>query len=312
MKAALLACAVLAAQTPPTAPGRLVDVGGRKLHILCSGSGSPTVVLVAGGGAYAIDWALVQPKVAETTRVCSYDRAGLGWSDDGPAEETVEQTVSDLRVLLQKSGEDGPVVLVGASIGGIFIRAYQHAYPGDVAGLVFTNSSNRVGLAVNGAAGLLWDLTEAQARSAYPLPASVQKAPAPTREGDPFDRLPAPLQAMRLQLDLRLWEKTDPAKATGESLVSWRKEFLREFDETDPGSAPPLGSLPVIVVASDPAASEMEQRSRNGAAARLDLLSSTTEHLVAAGSGHEIHLYQPEVVVQAIGRAVTAVRGRKQ
>jgi pimeloyl-ACP methyl ester carboxylesterase len=112
--------------------GRLIDVGGRTLHIHCTGSGSPTVVLVAGGGAYAIDWALVQPRIAESSRVCSYDRAGLGWSDPGPADETVEQTVSDLNRLLQASGERGPVVLVGASIGGIYIRAYQRAYPADV------------------------------------------------------------------------------------------------------------------------------------------------------------------------------------
>jgi len=98
------------------------------------------VILVAGGGAFAIDWALVQPKVARTTRVCSYDRAGLGWSDPGPAEETVEETVDDLHRLLGSAKEKGPYLLVGASIGGIFIRAYQHAFPGEVAGLIFDNS----------------------------------------------------------------------------------------------------------------------------------------------------------------------------
>src|SRR5438445_13663654 len=65
-------------------PGRLVNIGGRNLHLNCTGSGQPTVVLEAGGGAYAIDWALVQPGIGEKTRVCSYDRAGLGWSDPGP------------------------------------------------------------------------------------------------------------------------------------------------------------------------------------------------------------------------------------
>src|SRR5438309_9027350 len=82
---------------PP--PGRLIDIGGRKLHLNCSGEGSPTVILMAGGGAFSIDWALVQPGVAENSRVCSYDRAGLAWSDRGPADETVEQTVGDLRAL---------------------------------------------------------------------------------------------------------------------------------------------------------------------------------------------------------------------
>jgi len=209
---------------PP--PGRRIDVGGRKLHLYCSGKRTPTVILMAGGDAFSIDWALVQAKVAETTRVCSYDRAGLGWSDPGPADETVEQTIGDLHALLRAAGEKGPYLLVGASIGGIYIQAYQRAYPEDVAGLVFTNSSNRVGLSVKGKVGLIWDLTEDEVRFAYPLPPSFKKGPAPAREDDPFDRLPPELQAVRLWLDVRLWEKSDPAKATPDSLLSWRKEFL--------------------------------------------------------------------------------------
>lgn len=292
----------------PRPPGRLVDVGGRKLHILCSGKGAPTVVLVAGGGAYSIDWALVQPKVAERTRVCSYDRAGLGWSDPGPADETIEQTVADLHALLRAAGEKGPYVLVGASIGGIFIQAYQRAFPGEVAGLVFTNSSNRVGMNVKGKGGLIWELTEDELRLAFPLPASA-KGPAPTREGEPFDRLPAPLQAARLWLDIHQWEQWNPAKAGPESLLSWRKEFLREFEETD-AREHPLGELPVVVVSSDPVASDSQRRSRDGAAARLDFLSSNSVHVTAAGSGHEMHLHQPDRVVQAVLRIVSAVRRR--
>src|SRR6266853_5723495 len=157
---------------PP--PGRLVDFGGRKLHLYCSGQGKPTVILVAGGGAFAIDWALVQPKVARTTRVCSYDRAGLGWSQPGPAEETVEETVDDLHRLLGSAKERGLYLLVGASIGGIFIRAYQHAFPKEVAGLIFDNSSHHVGMQVKDKVGLLWDLSEDDLRSAYPLPASAK------------------------------------------------------------------------------------------------------------------------------------------
>jgi pimeloyl-ACP methyl ester carboxylesterase len=287
------------------APGRLVDIGGRKLHLLCSGSGSPTVILVAGGGAFSIDWALVQPKVGIDTRVCSYDRAGLAWSDPGPAEETVEQTIADLHALLISAGEKGPYLLVGASIGGIYIRAYQHAFPDEVAGLVFTNSSNQVGMSVKGKVGLLWDLTEDDVRSVFPLPPS--KGPAPVREDEPFDRLSPELQAARLWLDVRLWEKP---RAGPESLLSWRKEFLREFEETDGGQRYPLGEIPVIVVSSNPVATESERQSRNGAAARLDFMSSNNLHITATGSGHEIHLYQPDVVVRAVLQAVAAVQTR--
>jgi len=293
---------------PP--PGPLIDLGGRKLHLNCSGRGNPTVILVAGGGAFSIDWAFVQARIAENTAVCSYDRAGLGWSDSGPADETVEQTIGDLHALLRAAVEKGPYLLVGASIGRIYIQAYQHAFPEDVAGLVFTNSSNRVGLEAKGKVGLLWELTEAEVRSAFQLPPSVKKGLAPTREGEPFDRLPPDLQAVRLWLDVRLWEKSDPAKAGPESLLSWRKEFLREFEQTDAAKEPPLGDLPVVVVSSDPITTESERLSRDGAASRLDFLSSNSVHITATGSGHEIHLYQPDRVVQGLARAVSAVRSR--
>ncbi len=293
-----LVAALGLAQSFPLPSGQLVDVGGRKLHIQCSGRGSPTVVLVAGGGAFGIDWSLVQEPLSKTQRVCSYDRAGLGWSDRGPAEETVEQVVSDIHTLLMNAGERGPFTLVGASIAGIYIRAYQRAFPRDVAGLVFSNSSNRVGLVANGVNGLLWDLSEQQIRSAFPLP--PPSAPSPTREGAPFDRLPADLQAARLQFDIQLFDRMKTPNPDGPlSMLSWRKEFIREFDETDSGP-PPLGALPVLVITSDPLTFDPAHRTRDGMAARLAFLSSNTTFVVAAGSGHEIHLYQPDTVVRAI------------
>src|SRR5215467_6287043 len=290
---------------PP--PGRMVDIGGRSLHLNCAGKGTPIVILMAGGGAFSIDWALVQPKVAESTRVCSYDRAGLGWSDPGPAEETVEETVSDLHALLRASDERGPYVLVGASIGGIFIQAYQRAFPKDIAALVFSNSSNRIGFQVKDKTGLIWELTEGEIRSAYPLPSSVN--PKPTSEGDPFDKLPPDLQKIRLWLDVRVWEHWEKSGNGGpEELLSWRREFLTEFDSTDAGKQPPLGSLPVVVISSNAASPDFARRSRDEAGPRVDYLSSNTLHITATGSGHEIHLYQPDRVIQGILRAVRAVR----
>lgn len=302
---------------PGSAPlGRLVDIGGRKLHLHCSGKGSPTVILMAGGGAYSIDWALVQAGIDSTTRVCSYDRAGLAWSDPGPADETVEQTIGDLHLLLRSAGEQAPYLLVGASIGGIFIRAYQHAYPDEVAGLVFANSSHRIGKFVPGKSGLLWHLSEDEIRSAYPLPPSVTRGPPPTRTGEPFDRLPPKLQAIRLGFDVRRWETWDRTKAGPQSDLSWRREFLREFEEKCSGREHPLGALPLIVLSSDakplqPDLQRSEDRQacpRDDAADGLDLLSSNSLYLVAAGSGHEIHLYQPAVLRQTLMRAVAAVR----
>jgi pimeloyl-ACP methyl ester carboxylesterase len=299
--------AELSKSYPP--PGRLVDIGGRKLHLHCTGKGSPTVILLAGGGAFSIDWSLVQPTIAENSRVCSYDRAGLGWSDPGPDEDTAEETVSDLHALLVAGAEKEPFVLVGASIGGIFIQAYQHAYPEEITGLAFSNSTNRIGMRAKNRDGLIWHLTEDELRSAYPLPSSA-KGRAPTHEGDPFDKLPPKLQEERLWLDTRLWQKSDPTKAGPEMMLSWRREFLREFDATDVGKTPPLGALPVVVLSSSPAETESERHTTDGAAARLDFLSLNTIHITAAGSGHEIHLYQPNKVVDAIARTVAAARSK--
>jgi pimeloyl-ACP methyl ester carboxylesterase len=299
--------AVAMKEYPP--PGKLVDIGGRKLHLFCEGKGGPTVILMAGGGAFSIDWALVQPKVAKDTRVCSYDRAGLAWSDPGPVDETVEQTVSDLHALLKTADERGPFLLVGASVGGIYIQAYQRAFPKEVAGLVFTNSSNRIGRLVNGKPGLIWELTEQQIRSTFPLAAS-DKGPAPTSEDDPFGRLPPDLRSARLWLDYKLWQKWEPAKETPDSTLSWRKEFLTEFAEADTGKKP-LGALPVVVISSEPPANESQRHARDEAAPRLDFLSSNTIHVTAAGSGHEIHLYQPDVVTKVLLDAVLAIRTGK-
>src|SRR5687768_12578310 len=114
---------------PPV--GRLVDVGGRRLHLHCSGTAATTVVIEAGASSFAIDFALVQPEVAKATRVCSYDRAGSGWSEARPDVETPIRVVRDLRALLDAAGEKGPFVLVGASRGGLYVRLFQAEYPAD-------------------------------------------------------------------------------------------------------------------------------------------------------------------------------------
>jgi pimeloyl-ACP methyl ester carboxylesterase len=312
--APLKAQGVVSPGYPP--PGRLVDIGGRKLHLHCSGNGSPTVIFVGGAGAYALDWALVQPRIDTIARVCSYDRAGLGWSDPGPKDETVEQTIHDLHVLLRSAGEHTPYLLVGASIGGIFIRGYQHLYPDDVAGLVFANSSHRVGKFVPGKSGLLWDLSEDDLRSAYPLPPSVTKGPVPTRAGVPFDRLSPELQAIRLWFEVRRWENWDRAKAGPQTDLSWRQEFLREFEEKCSGGVHPLGELPLVVLSDEPKPSQPDPLRSQGAPSchrddagdGLDALSSNSLYIVAGSSGHEIHLYQPAVLVQALQRVVVAIR----
>jgi pimeloyl-ACP methyl ester carboxylesterase len=105
---------------PIPAPGRMVDLGGWRVHLHCTGerrAGQPTVLLEAGAGGFSVDWSLVQPEVSRFARVCSYDRAGMGWSELGPRPRTLRQIVWELHTLLERAGERLPVVLVGHSYG---------------------------------------------------------------------------------------------------------------------------------------------------------------------------------------------------
>lgn len=126
--------------------GKSVSLGPEfanvSLNIDCSGSGSPTVILDSGLGVPAIGWNFVQPQVAKFTRVCSYDRAGYGWSTPGPMPRTSAEIVKELHALLAAAGEKPPYILVGHSFGGFNVRVYNGAYPGEVAGMVLVDASH--------------------------------------------------------------------------------------------------------------------------------------------------------------------------
>src|SRR6266852_221780 len=120
---------------PP--PGQMIDVGGHSLHINCVGTGTPTVVIDAGWGDSSGAWSSwVQPEAARTTRVCTYDRAGMGYSEPGPLPRTAEIFALELHRLLRGAGEPGPYVLVGHSLGGLPVRVFAHEYAAEVAGVV--------------------------------------------------------------------------------------------------------------------------------------------------------------------------------
>src|SRR5215831_5606986 len=105
--------------------GRLVDVGGYRLKLNCTGSGSPTVILEAGWGGLSVDWRAVQRQIGEFSRVCSYDRAGYGGSDPGPMPRTSLQIATELHALVKNAGEMPPYVLVGHSFGGYNVRVFN-------------------------------------------------------------------------------------------------------------------------------------------------------------------------------------------
>src|SRR4051794_23397038 len=126
-------------EAPPPL-GHMFDLGGYKLHLNCTGAGQPTVVLSAGAGDFSTDWALVQTKVAAFTRVCSYDRSGAAWSDLGPKPRTLDQEAFDLYRLLAATGEQGPYIMVGHSLGGMVARIFTEQHAKVVAGVVLVDA----------------------------------------------------------------------------------------------------------------------------------------------------------------------------
>lgn len=123
----------------PTPLGKLVQVGDQRLHVHCTGQGSPTVVVDAGAGDWSLGWMLVQPLVAEFTEICTYDRAGLGWSDAGAKPRDSPRMANGLHRLLSSAEIPAPLVLVGNSLGGQNVRMYASQHPEQVAALVLVD-----------------------------------------------------------------------------------------------------------------------------------------------------------------------------
>jgi pimeloyl-ACP methyl ester carboxylesterase len=128
-------------------PGQLIDVGGHRLHLHCTGSGSPTVVLEPGGGEMSSNMGWIAPAVARDTRVCVYDRAGRGWSEPADTPQDGAQIATDLHTLLQRGHVPGPYVLAGHSFGGLYALTYAARYPDEVAGMVLVDSTDRASAA---------------------------------------------------------------------------------------------------------------------------------------------------------------------
>jgi pimeloyl-ACP methyl ester carboxylesterase len=269
---------------PP--PGQMVDVGGYRLHINCTGSGSPTVVIESGWGDMSASWGWVQPEVAKTTRVCTYDRAGMGWSEASPQPRTAREFALELHTLLAKANEPGPYVLVGHSMGGYTVRVYAHDYPAEVAGLVLIDPQNL-------------SVSEVATPKPTPKPGQTSLPVLMARIG--LARLLAgPLGS------IQNLPEGDKQAYTAYSVTSRGTQALTdEFIGMSEGGAQAravttLGALPLIVLSrgkdmdADSAASQ----------ARYLQLSTDSQHLIADQSGHRIMIDQPEAAIAAIVKMV--------
>ncbi len=273
---------------PP--PGQMVDVGGFRLHLHCTGAGSPTVVIESGWGDMSASWGWVQPEVAKATRVCTYDRAGMGWSEASPQPRTAREFAKELHTLLANAHEPGPYVLVGHSLGGYTVRVYAHDYPGEVAGLVLIDAQ---------------DLPAADGASPTP-------APQPGGTSLPWVMarvglarvLAGPLGSIK-----NLPPQDQGAYAAFSVTPRAAQTLLDEGRGMSEGGAQAravttLGSLPLIVL------SRGKDQEAKHTAAQADLLklSTDSQQLIAAQSGHPIMIEQPEAAIAAILEMVGQVR----
>ena len=295
-------------------PGRLIDVGGRRLHVHCTGSGSPTVVIEAGASSFALDFSLVQPEVARIQRVCSYDRAGMGWSEARSGVDTPTRVVSDLRAMLGASGEKPPYVMVGASFGALYVRLYQLEHPDDVGGLVLIDpaTEDRLFTLFQGKMVTIGSLTAEQLLTTLPAGGSVpnRAGTRPPQTGAPFDRLPKDLYGTRIKLDQRLIASLGTsvsAEVVREGAEANRAMFARLLESRTAKSAP-MRNTPTVVLTRGIEMTPGIAENHAGLAA----LSTNSRHTVVPEAGHEIHLFAPSTVVQAIQDVCVAARERTQ
>jgi pimeloyl-ACP methyl ester carboxylesterase len=310
----LLALAVVGAiyQTIATAlaerayppPGEMVGVGGYRLHINCVGQGSPTVVLDAGSGGMSAQWVRVQREVSGTTRVCAYDRAGMGWSEMGPVPRDARQITGELHTLLGKAGIKGPYVLVGHSFGGMYMQTYAARYPDEVAGVALVDSSTDPDQFSQ----------RPEAREGYePQKQAFAVVPLLVRLGV---SLPARLGVVRLlsELDPASPELPPQQRAQIDALTpstrQWSTaalEFLAPTQTLRLGSQGSLGNKPLAVVTA-PKQAEPGWLKRQD---RLAILASNSKHRVVKGATHESLLYDrsdSQATSAAIDGVVAAVR----
>jgi pimeloyl-ACP methyl ester carboxylesterase len=280
--AIMSACIYAQTNTPPML-GKLVDAGGYRVHLYCTGQGRPTAIVASGG--FSFDWGLIQPEIAKYTRICTYDPAGSAWSDrvPGHSHPTCNERVDELYHLLENAGEHGPYVLVGYSIGGLVARLYAARHSDEVAGMVIVDHAF---------------IDTPKTPNTSPMqgvdspPVLIYRAPIvlDMEDDENFSRLPERNQ------QLHRWALTNSLRPTPEMAAVC-------FDEVEHAEkAPyPLGNRPLAVVSTSYDSAQYRKLQQQ-------VLNLSRDHvqLMAENSTHMVIIDQPEVVTAAIRKVVAA------
>jgi len=296
-------------------PGKLVDVGGFRLHIHCVGDGSPSIILDAALGASSVGWSLVQPELARLSRVCSYDRAGFGWSDAGPMPRTAGRIADELRALLDRAGIPPPFLPVGHSFGGLVALIFAHRFQSETAGLVLVDPAHaedwvkpapkeqvlidrgvrlcRYG-AVTARLGLARVVAALVGLGQLTLARGLVKVVSRGGLSQQDEAILAPV--WKLPPEVRpvlsqFWTKPQFFEALGSQIESICESAAQVLEATANG----FGDLPLITISStDPG--DYRVRQQNAVAK----LSTRGRHIMASNSGHWVPLDQPQVVIEAV------------
>jgi pimeloyl-ACP methyl ester carboxylesterase len=280
----LLFASVASAESFPPIPGQRYDIGGYSIHLNCLGEGQPTVIIDAGLGDDSSDWMNVQRDASKTTRVCVYDRAGYGWSDNGPKPRNSLRISHELKKLIQKANLNGPFVLVGHSFGGYNMRVFAATYPESIAGMVLVDASHE-----NQYEKLGINLPEKDDRKGniLVLPKSI----------DPHSEKASILR--------------ERAYRAASSEISSLYQSAHQVRTTNV-----LPVVPLIVISRGlpewTQNREAQAREKIWSQLQFELwkLSPYSQQLFANHSGHDIHVHQPEIVTYAIKEVVTEARVR--
>ncbi len=289
-------------------PGKLYNIDGHALHMYCTGEGSPTILLSSGLGDDFTSWAKIQPELSKQTRVCSYDRAGFGWSDSRSEAQDSNAIVSQLHQLVEAAAIQRPFLLVGHSISGIHMRLYAARYPNDLAGIVF----------VDGSTPLQNDR----------FPKDLLKMEDDGRRLMPLQKLRMTIGGDRLHGDCAInpgleawstWVKADTCIPSQIDATANELDAVHASGE-ETVHLGPFGNLPILILSHDPGVidpdypaplakevnviwNQMQEESKS--------LSTQSRRIIAKGSGHYIHIDRADLVNRELSSFITMLRSHE-